>query len=576
MNEGRSPGRGTLSARLLTTYAFVFVLLIGLFGLLALDGAATVIHRQESDSLVRQARAVQAALTGVADPLLNVPVAELATSLEARITVIAADGVVLADSDFDPNQMENHGSRAEVIAARDSDAGFDTRVSDTTGVAQRYAAIEAPDGRVYRLSITEDQLDSQIGEIARRIGLAALVAGVVGIGVMAVVARRVARPIQELTGVARRVAEGEFDARARRSSIGELDRLGVSIGQMAQDLGARVVEAEGEREVLGALLDALPQGVILIGGDGDVRYGNDPARQIVGAIPDRLSKLAPHALQRLVREAMEARDVRDLVLDSTGSGPALRALATPLPDGRIVLVVSDISERVRVERMRRDFVADASHELKTPIASILAASESLQLALDRDPDRAGRFVVLVHEAALQLARIVGDLLDLSRVETSAGGGSPVRLDRVVREEVERLMASAIDQGIALNVDVTPATVAGSLSDLALAVRNLVSNAIRYSTRGDTIEVRVVLSGTSVRLSVADTGAGIPRRSLDRVFERFYRVDVARSRETGGTGLGLAIVKHVAETHGGSVSVESELGVGSTFHLVLPAVDEASP
>jgi two-component system sensor histidine kinase SenX3 len=200
----------------------------------------------------------------------------------------------------------------------------------------------------------------------------------------------------------------------------------------------------------------------------------------------------------------------------------------------------------------------------------------LQLALDRDPDRAGRFVVLVHEAALQLARIVGDLLDLSRVETSAGGGSPVRLDRVVREEVERLMASAIDQGIALNVDVTPATVAGSLSDLALAVRNLVSNAIRYSTRGDTIEVRVVLSGTSVRLSVADTGAGIPRRSLDRVFERFYRVDVARSRETGGTGLGLAIVKHVAETHGGSVSVESELGVGSTFHLVLPAVDEASP
>jgi two-component system sensor histidine kinase SenX3 len=317
------------------------------------------------------------------------------------------------------------------------------------------------------------------------------------------------------------------------------------------------------------LLDALPQGVILIGPDESILYGNGMAREIIGTIPDRLSMLAPHSLQRLARDAMEDAEAGDVLLESTAAGPTLRALATPLPDGRVMVVIADVTERVRIEAMRRDFVADASHELKTPIASILAASETLQMALEHDPDRAPRFVTLVHESAAQLSRIVGDLLDLSRVESSAGGGTPVRFDRLIVEEVERLRPGAAEKHIEIGVAVDAATVTGNASDLALAVGNLVSNAIRYSSAGDRIAVGLVREADSVRLFVTDTGAGIPKRSINRVFERFYRVDVARSRETGGTGLGLAIVKHVAEAHGGSVSVESELGVGSTFHLVLP-------
>lgn len=569
MSEARSPGRGSLSGRLLASYAVAFVVVIGFLTVLILDGASDVLRRQTFDALGSEARAARLILGRVSESDLQREAVEFADVLDVRVTIIDSDGVVLADSAFDPAAMENHGSRPEVVTALAEGVGTDTRTSATTGLTQNYVAVASPDGRIYRLSVTEEQLDRRVGEIASRVAVAALIAGSLGVLITAMVGRSMARPIQELTGVAREISEGRIDLRPRRSRIRELDRLGLSIGRMADELGSRVVEAESQRETLGVLLDALPQGVVLFAGDGTVLYGNGPAREILGGVPDRLSRLTPHTLQRLVRAAGDAEATQETTLESGGTGPTLRALATPLPDGRMVLVVSDISERVRVERMRRDFVADASHELKTPIASILAASETLQMALDRDPERAGRFVVLVQDAASQLARIVGDLLDLSRLETSSGGSDRVRLDKIAEEEIERLRESADEKGITMVSRLQPATVTGSTGDLALAVRNLVSNAVRYSSAGDSVTVGLSVDDESVRLFVEDTGAGIPRRSIDRVFERFYRVDVARSRETGGTGLGLAIVKHVAEGHGGSVSVESELGVGSTFHLVLP-------
>lgn len=573
MNEVRTPA--SLAGLLLTAYALVFILLIGLFGYLTLTGVESVLRDQAVSGLTRQARAVELGFDGIAlGDLQSVAVAH-SEALEARLTIIAPDGLVLADTDFDPLEMLNHGSRPEVVEALSGEVGVDSRVSDTTGAQQTYVAIRGDDGLVYRLSITEEVFGAQITEIASRIGLAALIAGVLGVGLVALVGRRIARPIQELTVIAREVSEGRLEQRARRSRIRELDRLGVSIGLIAQELGNRVIEAEDEREILEALLDALPQGVILVAADESILYGNGTVRGIIGDVPARLSQLTPHAMQRLTRETMASGNVHDEAIESTDAGPTLRALASPLPDGRVLLVVADITERVRVEAMRRDFVADASHELKTPIASILAASETLQMALEHDPDRAARFVTLVHESATQLARIVGDLLDLSRLETSSGGDELVRLDRVVVEELDQLRASAEDKRIDLVTELTPAVVLGSASDLALAVRNLVANAIRYSAEGEHVRVGMREENSSIRLFVEDTGAGIPKRSLNRVFERFYRVDVARSRETGGTGLGLAIVKHVAEAHGGSVSVESELGRGSTFHVTLPLVD-ASP
>lgn len=221
--------------------------------------------------------------------------------------------------------------------------------------------------------------------------------------------------------------------------------------------------------------------------------------------------------------------------------------------------------------MRRDFVTNASHELKTPVASILAASETLQLAIDRAPERLPEFASRIEMSARSLARLVSDLLDLSRLEGSSPSFEEVDLESVVRSEVERVRTAAAESGVAIEVTTAPISVVGSEPDLALAVRNLVDNAIRYTDAGGTVTVDLSEDEGDAVLSVADTGAGIPQRDIGRVFERFYRVDEARARETGGTGLGLSIVKHVVESHGGTVAVESELGVGSTFTIRLEAV-----
>jgi signal transduction histidine kinase len=221
--------------------------------------------------------------------------------------------------------------------------------------------------------------------------------------------------------------------------------------------------------------------------------------------------------------------------------------------------------------MRRDFVADASHELKTPISAIQAGSETILRAIDEDREAARTFAEQVRVNAIRLGRIVGDLLDLSRLEAEDPVFERVRFDEAVRDEAARLDQASGEGPVELVLETEPVEVRGSQSDLRLAVRNLLDNAQRYAAGGE-VRVAVRRVGNAAVLEVTDNGVGIPTRDLPRVFERFYRVDVARSRHTGGTGLGLAIVKHVAERHGGRVEVESQLGVGSTFRLSLPLID----
>jgi two-component system sensor histidine kinase SenX3 len=250
----------------------------------------------------------------------------------------------------------------------------------------------------------------------------------------------------------------------------------------------------------------------------------------------------------------------------------LRATATPAGDsGSVLLVVRDVTESRRLDAIRRDFVANASHELKTPAASIQAAAETLRHAAEDDPVAVTRFAAQLEREAVRLSRIVADLLDLSRLEAGSELADEVRLDAVVREEEQRYREQADAAGLVLRVDaphVPP--IRGSSRDLSLLVRNLIDNAIRYTKTGGHVDIAVSSEDAHVVVRVSDTGVGIPGRDLARVFERFYRVDRARSRETGGTGLGLAIVKHVAENHGGAVTVESELGRGSVFTVRIPS------
>lgn len=341
---------------------------------------------------------------------------------------------------------------------------------------------------------------------------------------------------------------------------------------------ARRAALERERRaVQDLILDSMQEGVLLLDAVLETAFANAALERHLGSRPRSVTELFPVALREAVRKV--ATSTAPITVEAELSAPSrwLRITASPAGEGSVLMVVTDITDARRIEAVRRDFVANASHELKTPAASIQAAAETLRSVVGEDPGAAPKFAVQLEREALRLSRIVADLLDLSRLESGSELADRVRLDALAREEVERFADQAREAGISLSVSASePAIVGGSARDLSLLIRNLIDNAVRYTPPDGTVAVRVSTEGADVQLEVQDSGVGIPTRDLPRVFERFYRVDRARSRETGGTGLGLAIVRHVAENHGGSVTVTSEVGAGSTFTVLMPTTDPGSP
>lgn len=569
-----SPRRTKLSSRFIAYYAFTYLVMIGLMGVIVDITTRAALIEEVDENLATAARLTRQSLP--VDPgEYQTWAAETFSTGGFRITLIDTNGVVLADSHSDPAVMENHADRPEVQAAMDGAVGEDQRPSDSTGFEQRYVAIPAEDGLIVRTSVPTRVVDDELWLVRRSIIVTAAVLGLVGVGFMAVLARRLASPITELTEQAMAVAEGEPGVMPRRSSIEELDQLGLAISTMATRLGSRVSDAETASATLEVVLGALPEGTILVDADDRIAYVNPAVSEILGSVPESLANLAPLQFQNAVRRARETKEQQTRVLDHGSPVRRLRGLATPFTaDERVLLLVVDITERERTDSIRRDFVANASHELKTPVSTIIASSEALQIALDRGDESAVGFAERIEGSARQLDRLVSDLLDLSRLEKEVPDMVPVRLDRLVRNEVERIRSEAEEKGLDLSVKVDEVTAHVNQRDVAIAVRNILDNAVRYSSQGGSVSVSVRPEGEVVVIEITDTGEGIPTRDTERVFERFYRVDSARSRATGGTGLGLAIVKHVAESHGGSVSLESELGVGSTFTIRLPLVSRS--
>jgi two-component system sensor histidine kinase SenX3 len=346
----------------------------------------------------------------------------------------------------------------------------------------------------------------------------------------------------------------------------------LELQQDADHLRSRIAAVE-------AGLESLSEGVVLFDAEGRLSHLNAAARDLIGRRFDSIDELAPIVLRDAARAALDAGSSGDIEFETAGRMVRASAVAGGRSDRDAigaVLVLRDVTVARRSERIRRDFVANASHELKTPVSSIAALAEALDEAAGRDQAAMERFLTLLQEESQRLARLVTDLLDLSRLEVDVVSPARIDLARVLTEEAERLRPAAEAAGLRLVVEpLGDVKVKGSEGDLGLLVHNLLDNAIHYTPEGG--EVRVMLEGSDLvaELVVSDTGIGIASRDLDRVFERFYRADPARSRQTGGTGLGLSIVKHVAETHGGDVRVQSVLGAGSTFTVRLPfAADEA--
>jgi two-component system, OmpR family, phosphate regulon sensor histidine kinase PhoR len=396
-------------------------------------------------------------------------------------------------------------------------------------------------------------------------------AALISVLVVGIVARTIARPLARLTESVSQLSRGNLETRVEPDGTAELAFLAGTLNRMAEQLSARMGEVREDRLSRDLILSAMEEGVLLVDASDEIGYANPAARRMLGGAPISTGGLRPYALRRLVAEARSEDSLREEEVETGIHTRMVRASALPVgTDGRVLLVLRDVTESRRVEAMRRDFVANASHELKTPVAAIQAVAETVGRALEEDPAVAGRFAVQLHQEAVRLSRIVSDLLDLSRLETERPRLEPVRLDLLVREEVDRHRDRAGRAGIALSMSAEPASVHGSAKDLSILVGNLLDNAVRYTPSGGRVEVEVGVKEEGIFLEVRDTGIGIPARDLPRIFERFYRVDPARSRQTGGTGLGLSIARHVVEQHGGRIAAKSELGRGSTFRVILPS------
>lgn len=494
-----------------------------------------------------------------------------------RITLVDRSGRVRADSDFPPDALaaiQNHAGRPEIRAALRGVPGAAVRRSETVGRLLMYVAVPGGPGAV-RVAADLAQVDAIIRSAQGAVAGAALLALLVGAVLAAVAGRSIARPLTGIAAAARAIAAGS-PPRFPRSGIPDIDALVQALRAMHRQLGDRFDELRREQAESAALVQSMVEGVIAADGRGHIVTANPAARRLLGygpsePLPDLAELFRVKAAREVVDVVLQGQAVQDRSLDMDDR--VFLVNARPLPAGGAVLVLHDLTEVRRLEAVRRDFVANVSHELKTPLTSISGYAETL-LADNTDPETTRRFLTTILSNARRMQRLVDDLLDLSRIE--AGRWHPtlseVDVAAVARESWAALAGRADAHQVELVVDVAPdaALVEADLDAVRQVLTNLLDNSLRYTPEGGRITCLSRRVNGGVAVSIRDNGAGITRAHLPRIFERFYRADLSRSREEGGTGLGLAIVKHLVEAHGGRVSAESERGSGTTVTCLFPA------
>ncbi len=554
---------------------------------LSLYGPLTdAVVEQQTENLQAVSQAAAVALAE-ADEEPAVTLRSLVEGTDQRMTLVAADGTVVADTENDPASMGNHADRPEIAVAIDGEVGADRRVSETEGVEQVYVAVPAlVNGETGALRVSQPLAAiKELSARARRAALGLLVLAVLAAVVLTYrLSSTAAGPVERLSTAAQAMAAGNLGTVIPEVS-GDLAVLSRSLAELREQMQRRLDELGAEQRNLRSVLDGLTDAVFLLH-DADIVFANSAAGRLFrmpsgGWRDTPLTETAlPASLQELITEGLAADEPSARDWGPDPSGRTLRTSILPLnhteADRRTIVVVSDTTERTQLERVRRDFVANASHELKTPTAAIhLLAESAAHAAKDGDTDVALAFALQIEQESARLGRLVADLLDLSRLESMPSPDSVTDVRVTVANAVLAHGRSAADGGLGLVTDFDAVTgvdlfVRADPTDLAIALDNLLDNAIAYTERG-TVTVSATARPDTVRIRVADTGLGIPEADLPRIFERFYRVDRARSRRSGGTGLGLALVKHVVERSGGTVEVTSELGSGTTFTVTLPRV-----
>jgi two-component system phosphate regulon sensor histidine kinase PhoR len=403
-----------------------------------------------------------------------------------------------------------------------------------------------------------------------------LIALAVALPVAAWAAGGVTARLQRVVAFARRIAQGDLGARLDVSGGDELAAMEGALNQTAERLGQSFAEIESRRHELATMLDSMQEAVVAITAEGQVRWSNTVMQKIAGTQikPGRplIHSVRDPDLLACVRGALQDGEVRSGRASSLAPGRLVEINAAPLPSGGAIAVLHDVTRIEQAEKSRRDFIANVSHELRTPLTSIQGYVETLVEDTKPNPETMREFLGIIHKNATRMNRLTEDLLALASVESPDYKlvAQPARACALVQDAIESLGGIVVDSEVELESAGAPDTLVMADPDAMNQVfGNLIENAVKYGKENKRIVVGAKLLEDEVEFFVQDFGPGIPSEHLDRIFERFYRVDKARSRESGGTGLGLAIVKHIVEAHGGRIWAESELGAGAAFHFTLP-------
>lgn len=537
-------------------------------------------------SLSEKARLVETTIEGLSPDEYQPAAHDLAQRAQARVTIIDASGTVLADSEADPLQMENHATRPEFVESLAGETSVSRRFSSTVGMDFLYVAVPMSGGGAARLALPLEEVNALAGSNRRSIGLVILFIVAPLVLATAWVARRISTQISGIVSLSNAIADGDFEIDESfpiRGNLRELNDLADSLRTTAGKLRTSFHQLQEERSRFVAAVNGIGAGILVADRRCHLVLHN-PAIKMMFPDEDLSTQASLNAWKNKNVPA-----IFNYAIDQGKSCTAELSVEAPMHrswrvscapimsrKGKIQAVAAvfhDITELERVDQMRRDFVINVSHELRTPLASITGYAETLLDGAIHDKQNNERFVKILWQNAQRLTQLTSDLMTLSQIEVKA------REFEFLQQSVANILGLAAD-GIrpvlaqkSLQLTVAPIEedlkIRCDISAVQQILSNLLDNAAKYTPAGGSISLGVQSGQRSLNLYVKDTGIGIPQEHVPRLFERFYRVDKARSRELGGTGLGLAIVKHLVQAHGGSVWVESEPGTGSTFWFSLP-------
>jgi two-component system phosphate regulon sensor histidine kinase PhoR len=509
---------------------------------------------------------------------------------DIRITVVLSSGIVAGDTQRDPHKMENHGDRPEILMAMRGNTGHSVRHSATLYERMLYVAIpvekEEEIFAVVRAAISLTVIDKIFESIHYRIVWVGVLVAFLAAGISFWVSRRLSLPLERMKQGAELFAKGELNHRLEIPRAEEMASLAIAMNQMANHLDERIKSVISHRNELEAVLTSMKEGVIAFDLEERILSINQAAAAMFNKDPWEMEN---RSIQETIRNPQLQKFTKNALTNGDGlecdivlyqdKERILNVHSTPLLDSKeerigILVVLNDVTRLRHLENMRRDFVANVSHEIKTPLTAIQGFVETLLMESENIPENLRRFLFIIDRHVQRLVSIIEDLLKLSRIERDGERKEIVMANTpvadVVRTAIQILESRAGEKNIRIDFQCEDSLSVEMESPLIeQAVVNLLDNAIKYSEQNSSIEVRGIDKGSEVHVSICDQGIGIEKEHLPRLFERFYRVDKARSRKLGGTGLGLAIVKHIVQAHNGIVEVISSPGKGSTFTLKLP-------